>query len=144
MYIHKKRCFFSYQITVWNTFLMLIYVKLSWRVFGMQQKWCLMMTPPSMRHERGTREWMYSLREGIRVVFYYQQKRFLQIFKIYDVSNKWNGRDMTVQIPWSTSFLKSDHKVIDTYCVFFLCPFSCKSSRQWNNERSTPLIPRSL
>ena len=29
------------------------------------------------------------------------------------------------------------------YCIFPL-PFSCKSSRQWNNERYTPLISRSL
>ena len=50
-------------------------------------------------------------------------KKILQIFEIYDVSNNWNVGDMTVQITWSTPFLKSDHEVIDTYIVFFLYPF---------------------
>ena len=117
---------------------MLIYVKLSWRVFGIQQKWCLMMPPkPSpCVMKRGTREWMYiQLREGIIRVVFYNKQNFLQIFEIYDVSNNWNVRDMSVGITWST-FFKATTKLL-IHILYFSLPSSSKFSLQRNNDIHT-------
>ena len=81
--------------------------------------WCLLNRVHASWKEAPVSECTYYSGKASYVLFFYIKQNFLQIFEIYDVSNNWNVKGMSVKIRGSKYFKATTKLLIHILYFFF-------------------------